>query len=89
VPFRIPALGEAETRIYVTLLLAGVEFDEMDAGYARLIEAAREKLKRPWMSGGLDAATFRSALGEQAEKANNALVLSDQGNPPIFSVWQK
>lgn len=27
VPFRIPALGEAETRIYVTLLLAGVEFD--------------------------------------------------------------
>jgi predicted KAP-like P-loop ATPase len=25
VPFRIPALGETETRIYVTLLLAGVE----------------------------------------------------------------
>jgi len=85
VPFRIPALGEAETRIYVTLLLAGVEFDETDAGYARLIEAAREKLKRPWMSGGLDAATFRSALGEQAEKANNALVLSDQIGPILAS----
>lgn len=85
VPFRIPALGEAETRIYVTLLLAGVEFDETDAGYARLIEAAREKLKRPWMSGGLDAATFKAALGQQAEKANNALVLSDQIGPILAS----
>lgn len=85
VPFRIPALGEAETRIYVTLLLAGVEFDETDAGYARLIQAAREKLKRPWMSGGLDAATFKAALGEQAEKANNALVLSDQIGPILAS----
>lgn len=64
VPFRIPALGEAETRIYVTLLLAGVEFDETDAGYARLIEAAREKLKRPWMSGGLDAATCGTLSAE-------------------------
>lgn len=85
VPFRIPALGEAETRIYVTLLLAGVEFDETDAGYARLIEAAREKLKRPWMSGGLDAATVRAALGEEAEKANNAIVLSDQIGPILAS----
>lgn len=85
VPFRIPALGEAETRIYVTLLLAGIEFDETDAGYARLIEAAREKLKRPWMSAGLDAAAFRAALGDQAEKANNALLLSDQIGPILAS----
>ena len=85
VPFRIPALGEAETRIYVTLLLAGIEFDEADERYARLIEAAREKLKRPWMNGGLDAATFKAALGEQAEKFNNALVLSDQIGPILAS----
>src|SRR5205823_2255695 len=37
VPFRIPALGEAETRIYVSLLLVGESVGENDAGFAKLI----------------------------------------------------
>lgn len=85
VPFRIPALGETETRIYVTLLLAGAEIGEGDADYAKLIAAAREKLKRPWTSGGLDAPTVKTALGKQAEKANNALALSEQIGPVLAS----
>lgn len=85
VPFRIPALGETETRIYVTLLLAGAEIGEDDAGYAKLISVAREKLKRPWTSGSLDSATIKTALGKQAEKANNALALSDQIGPILAS----
>lgn len=85
VPFRIPALGETETRIYVTLLLAGVDLGDADPDYAKLIEVAREQLKRPWLSGGLDAAIFRNALGGSAEKANNALVLSDQIGPLLAS----
>lgn len=43
VPFRIPALGEAETRIYVTLLLTGAEIGENDADYGKLIAVARGK----------------------------------------------
>lgn len=85
VPFRIPALGETETRIYVTLLLTGAEVGEEDAGYAKLIAVARECLKRPWENTGLDAATIKSTLGKQAEKANNALVLSDQLGPILAS----
>ncbi|RUQ30829.1 MAG: NTPase KAP [Candidatus Competibacteraceae bacterium] len=85
VPFRIPALGETETRIYVTLLLAGAAIGESDADYGKLIAVAREKLKRPWTSGGLDAATVKTALGNQAEKANNALALSDQIGPILAS----
>jgi predicted KAP-like P-loop ATPase len=85
VPFRIPSLGETETRIYVTLLLVGTEIDETGADYENLIAAAREKLKRPWTSGGLDAATVKTALGEQAEKANNALALSNQIGPILAS----
>ncbi|KGB99095.1 Qat anti-phage system ATPase QatA [Burkholderia cepacia] len=85
VPFRIPALGETETRIYVTLLLAGAEVGENDENYGKLISVAREKLKRPWTSGGLDAATVKIALGQQAEKANNALALSDQIGPILAS----
>ena len=85
VPFRIPALGETETRIYVTLLLTGAEIGDGDAAYSNLIEVARERLKRPWASGGLDAATVKAALGEKAEQANNALALSDQIGPILAS----
>lgn len=85
VPFRIPALGETETRIYVTLLLTGAETGEDDAGYVKLISAARERLKRPWENAGLDAATIKAALGAQADKAANALVLSDQLGPILAS----
>ena len=85
VPFRIPALGETETRIYVTLLLTGAQIGDGDAAYANLIEVARKRLKRPWASGGLDAATVKAALGEKAEQANNALALSDQIGPILAS----
>ncbi len=85
VPFRIPALGDTETRIYVTLLLIGAEFGEKDAAFNALIAVARERLRRPWTSGALDAATVRSALGDKASRANNALALSDQIGPILAS----
>jgi hypothetical protein len=85
VPFRIPALGETETRIYVTLLLTGAAIGDADADYAKLITAARERLKRPWENAGLDAATVKTALGTNAGKANNALALSDQIGPILAS----
>lgn len=85
VPFRIPALGETETRIYVTLLLTGAEIGDANADYAKLIGVARERLKRPWENAGLDAATVKAALGTSADKANNALALSDQIGPILAS----
>lgn len=81
VPFRIPALGEAETRIYVTLLLVGAVLKEDDPGYDKLIKSAREALKRPWKSAGLDAPTVRSALGSLTAELQEALALSDQIGP--------
>jgi predicted KAP-like P-loop ATPase len=65
VPFRIPALGETETRIYVTLLLVGAELGEEDPEFAKLIAAARERLKRPWTGGALDSTTVKAAIGRQ------------------------
>jgi predicted KAP-like P-loop ATPase len=85
VPFRIPALGETETRIYVTLLLVGAVLGENDPSFAQLISAARERLKRPWTSGALDAATVKTALGDKASLANAALALSDQIGPILAS----
>lgn len=85
IPFRIPALGDTETRIYVSLLLVGAELGENDAEFKALIGVARERLKRPWTSGPLDAATIRAALGDKARHAHNALVLSDQIGPILAS----
>ncbi len=85
VPIRIPALGETETRIYVTLLLTGGTLGENDDAYIELIRAAREKLKRPWESTSIDAATFNKALGAKAEQARSALILSDQIGPILAS----
>jgi len=81
VPFRIPALGETETRIYVTLLFVGAELGEDDPEFAKLIAAARERLKRPWKGAVLDAATVKTALGAKADRAQNALILSAQIGP--------
>jgi len=85
IPFRIPALGDAETRIYVTLLFVGAELGENDPAFARLIVAARERLKRPWSGAVLDAATVKTALGEKEGRANNALILSAQIAPILAS----
>ncbi|QYX57962.1 NTPase KAP [Roseovarius sp. SCSIO 43702] len=88
VPFRIPALGETETRIYVTLLLIGAELGEGDEDYAKLIAVAREQLKKPWEAGGLDAATVKKTLGNLDTGVSNALTLSDQIGPILASGTQ-
>lgn len=88
VPFRIPALGDTETRIYVTLLLVGAELGEDDAAFVALIGKARERLRRPWIGGVLDAATVRETLGAHADRARDALTLSDQIGPILASGTQ-
>lgn len=85
VPFRIPALGDTETRIYVTLLLVGAELGEDSVAFNRLIIAARERLRRPWIAGALDTETVKTALGDHASSATNALALSDQIGPILGS----
>lgn len=81
VPFRIPALGEVETRIYVTLLLVGAELKEDSEIFKKLIPIAKDRLKRPWTSGAIDYAAVQAAVGTDAEKVRNALILSDQIGP--------
>lgn len=65
VPFRIPALGLAETRIYVSLLLAEAALGAGDARFGKLLDGAREELKRPWLSRGLDATAVARILESQ------------------------
>ena len=53
VPFRLPTLGYEETRIYVTLLLVLNECGEKSDEFVRLVDLAREALRRPWKGSGL------------------------------------
>ena len=85
VPFRIPALGDTETRMYVTLLLVGAELGEDNVAFNKLVVAARERLRRPWIASALDTATVKAALGDYASSATNALALSDQIGPILGS----
>lgn len=77
VPFRIPALGLAETRLYVTLLLAENALGSTDGRFGRLLAAAREDMKRPWKSRGLDRKTVETAMGGTVPpEIDQALVIS-------------
>jgi predicted KAP-like P-loop ATPase len=78
VPFRIPALGLAETRAYVTLLLVQNELGEKDERFTKLLAAAREELRRPWESRGLDRTTIHTVLGEVPPEIDQALQISAQ-----------
>lgn len=81
VPFRIPILGEFETRIYVTLLLVGSAVGENSEGFNKLIAKARGLLKKPWGKTALHATVVNEALGDEASKARTAMLISDQIAP--------
>lgn len=69
VPFRIPALGLAETRIYITLLLAEKGLPAGDNGFLKLLAAARKDMERPWESRALDRRQLEEVLGKPLPEA--------------------
>lgn len=77
VPFRVPALGLAETRVYITLLLAELALPKGDAAFQRLLDAARKDMQRPWQSRGIDTAMLQDAVGSVVpEKVREAQTIS-------------
>ena len=81
VPFRLPSLGYAETRIYVTLLLVLNECGEDSDTFSRIVGLAREVLRRPWKGPGLDRKAIGEALGSVPESVERALELSGRIAP--------
>jgi hypothetical protein len=81
VPFRIPALGAPETRIYTTLLLIQAEIGENHEDFGKLLAAARELLKRPWRNPVLDRAAVEAVLGRPTPEVQASITLSQQISP--------
>lgn len=79
VPFRVPTLGLAETRVYITLLLSQMSLPEDDPNFVKLLAAGRAELRRPWQSSGLDRSAVHKALGAEIPDAvDEALRISEQ-----------
>jgi predicted KAP-like P-loop ATPase len=79
VPFRIPALGIAETTLYVTLLLTENAIGAGDERFKKLLAAAKAELQRPWAGRGLPRSAVEKAMGgNMPPEVDLALTISGQ-----------
>ena len=85
VPFRIPALGDSETRIYVTLLLVESAIGTQSDEFTALTNLARNKLKKPWISGAFDLETVKKIFGSKYDNIKGTFLISEQISPILAS----
>jgi predicted KAP-like P-loop ATPase len=78
VPFRIPALGETETRIYVTLLLLGRVLGEDAPEFVKLLALGKAALSKPWEGKGIDHDAIKAAVGDRFDEITDAMSLSER-----------
>ncbi|WP_454633790.1 Qat anti-phage system ATPase QatA [Bradyrhizobium cenepequi] len=83
VPFRIPALGETETGIYVTLLLLGRALGEDSEEFRKLLAFGRSALGKPWEGKGIDHDAIKDAAGKRFDEIVDALTLADRVSPVL------
>ncbi|WP_147023095.1 KAP family P-loop NTPase fold protein, partial [Microvirga aerophila] len=78
VPFRIPALGVEEAKVYVTLLLAQAILSETSQGFADLVEKARAIIRTPWLSNALTLGDLTAADSKKQVELTAAYRLAQQ-----------
>ncbi|MDN4982141.1 P-loop NTPase fold protein [Bradyrhizobium sp. WYCCWR 13022] len=83
VPFRIPALGETETGIYVTLLLLGRALGEDSPEFEKLLALGRAALSKPWEGKGIDHDAIKAAVGKRFDEIVHAVTLADRVSPVL------
>ena len=81
VPFRIPALGVQEVRVYVTLLLVEALVGEDHDGFAKLLVTARDRLNKPWLGAGLSQSEVRVVEPTRERELGAAFLLAQQIGP--------
>lgn len=78
VPFRIPALGEIESGMYITLLLIGSRLKDDNTEFDKLLTVAINKMKKPWENLGFTVEQLKEALGEAYSSVSNEITVSNQ-----------
>lgn len=88
VPMRIPALGETETRIYVTLLMMGHALGEGSKEFGKLLEHGRNALRKPWEGKGININDIKTVLGSNYSEISSLVNVAEQITP-ILSAGTK
>ncbi|WP_158933148.1 Qat anti-phage system ATPase QatA [Acidisphaera sp. S103] len=83
VPFRIPALGETETHIYVTLLLVGATVGDKTPEFANLMQLGRDAFSKPWDTEVFTTEAVKAALKGQFEQVSEAVLTADRISPVL------
>lgn len=82
VPFRIPTMGETETRIYVTMLFVGALIGEDKDEFDALLELAKDAMSKPWERKRIDENQVRVVLKALfTDSIRDVLVLADRITP--------
>lgn len=72
IPFRLPQLGVAETKIYVTLLLLMSHIGPKDEKFISLSEKGVELMNKPWECDGFQRKDIDEVLGADVDSDLNS-----------------
>lgn len=86
VPFRIPPMGKAESRTYITLLLAEYALQDQPEAFEKILDKAAETFERPWLGKRLDADRIAEALGKLPDSLKQPLLLADRITNPLTEI---
>lgn len=78
VPFRIPALGDVEIHAYISLILSEAILGSESPEFAKILDLAKERLKKPWEGGRLEFSAIKNKLSGISPDIQHAITLSDQ-----------
>lgn len=85
VPFRIPSMGHAETRTYLTLLVVGSIIGEASEGFEKLLTTASDYMSRPWEQKSISESDVREALGNAYDDQIKDAVLTVHQIAPVLA----
>jgi hypothetical protein len=83
VPFRIPAMGLVETRVYIALLFLEATSSAENPHFKAMRDVAQEVLRKPWKGELFDRAVLRTkmAVEKLPDEVENSITLSNQLAP--------
>lgn len=84
VPFRIPSMGESETRSYVTMLFVGALIGEDTDAFDELLELAKGVMSKPWERKSIDEVHVKGVLKAAfTDEVRDALILANRITPVL------
>jgi len=89
VPFRIPALSENETSIYLSLLIAQDICGQDDDKFTNVVDFAKEGLKTPWKKSAISPKKLENLIDRSLTNDEKELFLMASQIAPVLSVGTK